>query len=326
LPSVAAAGATDTIPFGSNHTNSIIPSEGYQPRAGESIVSPARVVASSGYMQAMRARLIAGRMFDERDVETAPNVAIVDQALAARFWPGTSAIGRRLYRPDDPNDLLRITPTTKTFVVVGVIAPMKLESLVDTRGAAGAYYFPLAQQPERTLTFAIRTDGDPSIVSHAVRAAIQSVDPELPVFDLQLMDRWMAKSLASRRVAMLLSLIFSAVALFLAAVGIYGVLAYLVTQRRKEIGIRLALGASARAVFALVLREGLVVTALGLGLGAIGVAALHRALASQLFGVAVTDPMVIASVSGLLASVAAAACAIPARHASRVDPRVALAE
>jgi predicted permease len=326
LPSVAAAGATDTIPLGTNHTKSIILPEGYQMRAGESIVSPARVVASSGYLQAMRARLIAGRMFDDHDLETAPNVAVVDQTLAARFWPGTSAVGRRIYRPDDPNNLVGISPTTKTFTVVGVIAPMKLETLADTREAAGAYYFPLAQQPERTLTFAVRTDGDPTMVSRAVREAIQSVDPELPVFDLQPMERWTAKSLASRRAAMLLSVIFSAVALFLAAVGIYGVLAYIVVQRRKEIGIRLALGASARAVFALVMREGLIVSAIGLGLGAIGVSYLQRALRSQLFDISVTDPLVLLAVIGLLGSVAAAACAVPAWRASRIDPRVALCD
>jgi predicted permease len=327
LPSVVTAGATDTIPLGSNHTNSVILPEGYEAKAGESIVSPTRVAASSGYLQAMRARLTAGRLFDDRDIEAAPGVAIVDQTLAARFWPGTSAIGKRLYRPDDLDNPVRITATTRMFTVVGVIAPMKLESLetlADTRGGAGAYYFPLAQQPERTLTFAVRTDGDPAMMSHAVRAAIQSVDPELPVFDLQLMDRWMAKSLASRRAAMLLSLIFGAVALFLAAIGIYGVLAYVVAQRRKEIGIRLALGASTRAVFALVMREGLAVSAVGVVLGVLGVAALQRALASQLFGVAVTDPVVIVGVSGLLTSVAAAACAVPAWRASRIDARVAL--
>jgi predicted permease len=326
LPSVEAAGATDTIPFGSNHTNSMILAEGYHQRAGESIVSPARVVASSGYMEAMHGRLIAGRLFDDHDVDTAPNVAIVDQTLAARFWPGGSAVGQRLYRPDDPNNLLAITPTTKTFTVVGVIAPMKLETLVDAREHAGAYYFPLAQQPEQTLTFAVRTPGDPAMVSHAVRGAIHSVDRELPVFDVQPMDRWMTKSLASRRATMVLSLVFSAVALFLAAVGIYGVLAYVVAHRRKEIGIRLALGASARAVFALIMREGLIVAAVGLGLGALGVAGLQRTLQSQLFGVAVADPVVLAVVTGLLASVAATACAVPAWRASRIDPRVELSD
>jgi ABC-type antimicrobial peptide transport system permease subunit len=295
-------------------------------RPGESIISPPRVVASSGYLEAVHARLIAGRLFNDHDVDSAPSVAIVDQTLAARFWPGTSAIGQRLYHPDDVNNVLAITPKTKMFTVVGVIAPMKLETLVDKRESAGAYYFPLAQQPARMLTFAVRTDGDPTTLSRAVREAIQSVDPELPIFDLQPMEHWTMKSLASRHTAMLLSLIFSAVALFLAGVGVYGVLAYLVAQRRKEIGIRLALGASAREVFGLVMHEGVVVTAVGLGLGAIGVSGLQSALQSQLFGIAVTDPVVLVVVTGLLASVAAMACAVPAWRASRIDPRVALSE
>ena len=326
LPSVAAAGVTDTIPFGSNHTNSLILAEGYQMRTGESIISPARVVASTGYMEAMHARLIAGRLFDDHDVDTAPGVAIVDQTLAARFWPGGSAIGRRLYRPDDPNNIVGITPTTPTFTVVGVIAPMKLEALADTREAAGAYFFPFAQQPEQTITFAVGTDGDPAMLSHAVREAIQSVDRELPVFDLQPMDRWTTKSLASRRATMLLSLVFSTVALLLAAVGIYGVLAYVVAYRRKEIGIRLALGARAGAVFGLIMREGLVVTAIGLGVGALGSAGLQRALQSQLFGIGAADPVVLAVVTALVASVAATACAVPAWRASRIDPLVALSD
>jgi ABC-type antimicrobial peptide transport system permease subunit len=277
-------------------------------------------------MEAMHARLIAGRLFNEHDAETAPAVAIVDRTLAARFWPGTSAIGRRLYRPDDPNNLVGITPTTKTFTVVGVIAPMKLETLADTREPAGAYFFPFAQQPEQMLTFAVRTDGDPAGLSHAVRDAIQSVDRELPVYDLQPMDRWTTKSLASRRATMVLSLVFSAVALLLAAVGIYGVLAYVVAHRRKEIGIRLALGARAGAVFGLIMREGLAVTAIGLVVGAIGTSGLQRALQSQLFGVAAADPVVLVVVTGLLASVAATACAVPAWRASRIDPIVALSE
>jgi predicted permease len=326
LPTVAVAGATDTIPFGSNHTNSLILAEGYRMGTGESIVSPSRVVASSGYLEAMHARLIAGRLFNDHDADTAPAVVIVDQTLAARFWPGASAIGQRLYRPDDPNNLLGITPTTKTFMVVGVIASMKLETLVDTRAPAGAYYFPLAQQPEQALTFTVRTDGDPTLQSHAVREVIQSVDRELPVFDLQPMDRWTIKSLASRRATMLLSLIFSTVALFLAAVGIYGVLAYIVAHRRKEIGIRLALGAPAGAVFGLIMREGLIVTAIGLGLGAIGISGLQRALQSQLFGTAAVDPVVLVAVTGLLASVAATACAVPAWRASQIDPLIALSD
>jgi predicted permease len=320
LPAVAAAGATDTIPFGTNHTNSLMMAEGFQLGPGESIVSPARVVVSPGYLEAMGARLLAGRMFDGRDVETAPNVAIIDQTLAERFWPRTNPIGRRLYRPDDPNDLLAVTPTTMRFTVVGVIAPIKLQSLVETQLSAGAYYFPLAQQPERSLTFAIRTDMDPTTMSSAVRTAVQSVDRELPVFDVQPMERWTTKSIASRRLAMLLSLAFSAIALFLAAVGIYGMLAYLVAYRRKEMAIRLALGATGSAVFALVVQEGLVVTGIGVGLGTAGIGALRRLLQNQVFGVATADPIVLLAVTALLGSVAITACAVPAWQASRIDP------
>jgi putative ABC transport system permease protein len=174
------------------------------------------------------------------------------------------------------------------------------------------------------LTFAVRRDGAPTMLSHAVRDVIQSVDRELPVFDLQSMDRWTTKSLASRRTTMLLSIVFSTVALFLAAVGIYGVLAYAVAHQRKEIGIRLALGAPTGAVFGLIMREGLVATAIGLGLGAIGISGLQRALQSQLFGIAALDPVVLVGVTGLLACVAATACAVPAWRASRIDPLVAL--
>jgi len=326
LPSVMAAGATDTIPFGTNHTSSLILAEGYHMTPGESIISPERVAASTGYFEAMRARLTAGRLFDDHDVETAPDVVIVDQTLAARFWRGENPVGRRLYRPDDPDNLLAVTPTTKMFTVVGVIAPMKLEALVDAHQQAGAYYFPFAQQPERTITFAVRSASDTTILAHAFRETIRAADPELPVFDLQPMERWTTKALASRRTAMLLSVIFSGVALFLTAIGIYGMLAYLVAQRRKEIGIRLALGASPRAAFSLVIREGGMVTGIGLTLGAIGAVGLQGALESQLFGIAITNPFVPLVVVGLLASVAASACALPAWRASRIDPRVALAE
>jgi predicted permease len=324
-PSVTAAGVTDTIPFGSNHTNSLIVAEGHATRPNESFISPARVVASPGYFEAVRARLIAGRLFDDNDVDSRQGVAIVDQTLAARFWSGASPIGRRLYRPENLNNPA-VTATTQMFVVVGVIAPMKLDQLVDTRGSAGAYFFPVAQQPARLLTFAIRSSGDPTAVAASVRAAIQAVDRELPVFDQQPMDYWTARSLASRRAAMLLSVIFSAVAIFLAAVGVYGVLAYLVAQRRKEIGIRLALGATTRAVFGLVMREGIVVTGIGLGLGALGLFGLERALQSQLFEVTVTNPIVLIGGTALVVGVAAAACAGPAWRASRINPRVAMSE
>ena len=172
----------------------------------------------------------------------------------------------------------------------------------------------------------LRTDGDPSTLTGALRREVAAIDPQLPVFEMQPMSYWTDRSLASRRSPALLSLAFGFVALFLSAIGIYGVLAYLVTQRRKEIGIRVALGSSAAGVFRLVLREGLVLVAAGLLVGGFGSFLLRRTLESQLFGVTATDPAVLIVVSALLAAVALIACAVPARRATRIDPLIALTE
>jgi putative ABC transport system permease protein len=159
-----------------------------------------------------------------------------------------------------------------------------------------------------------------------VRRVIAELDRELPIFDTLTLDERLEKSLVSRRSPVVLSLGFGVVALLLSALGIYGVLAYLVTQRTKEIGIRIALGSSAAAIFELVLREGLVLIAAGFALGAVGALALQRSLESQLFGVSASDPAVLGGVTLVLALVAALACALPARRATRIDPIVALAE
>jgi len=176
------------------------------------------------------------------------------------------------------------------------------------------------------MTFALKTAGDPIAVSSSVRGVLGQLDRELPVFDIQTMEARMETSLVSRRSPVLLSISFGAIALFLSAIGIYGVLAYLVTQRTKEIGIRIALGGSAASIFDLVLREGLLLIGGGLVLGAIGAVALRRSLESQLFGVTAFDPRVLTAVTALLAVVAVAACALPARRATRIDPIVALAD
>jgi putative ABC transport system permease protein len=286
----------------------------------------------------MGVKLVRGRFFDDRDVSTGPTRTaiggprmgaqsiIVDETLAKRFWPGQDPVGRRMYFPNDIKDLISITDQTVFHTVVGVIADMKLHDLTEGQQSVGAYYFSTDQDTSPFMTFAVKTAGDPLALTNAVRGVLHGLDRELPVFDTQSMDQRMEKSLISRRSPVALSLIFGGVALFLSALGIYGVLAYLVTQRRREIGIRIALGSSASAIFELVLREGLLLIGGGFVLGGVGAFALRKTLQSQLFGVAATDPVVLVTVTGLLALVAVLACALPAGRATRIDPIVALTE
>jgi hypothetical protein len=271
-------------------------------------------------------KLREGRFFQDGDTAGAPPVVIVDARLAQRFWPGQSPLGRRMYKPTDINDLLAVNDKTVFLTVVGVIEDLTLHDLTEGTTSVGAYYFPGGQDAMRHLTFAIKTGGQPEALTASLRQAIAGLDSELPVYDVQSMEQRVDRGLLNRRSPALLSLGFGAVALLLSSVGIYGVLAYLVSQRRKEIGIRMALGSSARGVFKLVLREGVLLLSTGFLLGAAGALGLRRTLASQLFGVSVADPLVIGGVTALLALAALLACALPARRAARIDPILALSE
>ena len=326
LPGITSAGATDWVPLSGNHNDSVILAEGYQLKPGESLISPAAVDVTPGYFETMGVTLVRGRFFDARDSEAAPKVMIVDEKLARHFWPNQDPIGRRLYFPNDLKNLIAINDKTIFWTVVGVIRDVKLDDLTEGSRAVGAYYAPMDQDGSRAITFALRTAADPAWLTTGVRGVVAQLDRELPVFDVQTMEQRMQKALMSRRSPVLLSLAFGAVALLLSAIGIYGVLAYLVTQRTREIGIRIALGSSAAAIFELVLREGLLLISSGFAVGAAGALALRRTLESQLFGVTASDPVVLASVTGLLCAIAVLACALPARRATRIDPIIALAE
>jgi ABC-type antimicrobial peptide transport system permease subunit len=188
----------------------------------------------------------------------------------------------------------------------------------------GAYYMPIAQSEARSVGLAVRTSQDPTSVTGAIRAQIAAVDPELPFYSVRTMSERVDLSLVDRRTPMLLALTFAAVALFLAAIGIYGVLAYQVSQRAREIGIRMALGAATSSIFRMVLREGATIVAAGVAVGLLGAFLLRQTLQSQLYEVGAMDPTVIAVVGLVLLVVALAAILLPARRAARVDPVHAL--
>ncbi len=326
IPGVAAAGATSTIPFGGSYSDSVIIAEGYVMKPGESLISPSQVDVTPGFFEAMGASLVRGRFFEEKDTAGALPVAIVDQRLASRFWPSQDPVGRRLYLPTDINDLAGVTEKTVFLTVVGVIRDMKLRDMTEGERAVGAYYFPMAQNPDRFMTFAVKTQARDAAIAGSLRAAIAGLDRELPVFDTHSMDERAERALGNRRGPARLAVGFGVLALLLAAVGLYGVLAYLVTQRSREIAVRIALGSSARGVFDLVMREGLLLLGIGLVVGGVSALALRPLLESQLFGVRAGDPRVMLAVVLLLGLVALAACALPARRAARIEPRAVLTD
>ena len=324
IPGVSRAGATDVIPLGGNHNDSVILAEGYQMKPGESLISPLNMSVTPGYFEALGIPMVRGRSFHDRDNENAPRVVIVDERLAQHFWPDRDPVGRRMYVPADTKDLLKIDEHTVWLTVVGVARTLRYENLDGSGAPVGAYYFPNSQQPAGGFTFALKTVADPDSIVRALRGEISSLDPDLAVFDVRTMSERIDLSLSSRRTSVLLANAFGGVALFLASLGIYGVLAYLVAQRTREIGIRVALGSTRVGILRLVLREGFELVAIGLVLGVAGAASLQKAVATEIYGVRSLDPLVLASVMALLATVVLAACAVPAHRAMRVDPIVAL--
>src|SRR6185436_8416625 len=290
------------------------------------LISPYRVIATPGYLEALGVPVTRGRAFNDSDTPTSPGVVIVDERLAKRFWPGIDPIGRRMFQPENPNDLLAPDKNTRWLTVVGVVGETKMAGLVTTEDRVGTYYFPLSQASQRGLTLTVRTTGDPLAIAPSIRQQLRAIDPELPLYSVRTMADRMTESLRDRRTPMVVAIVFAVVALFLAAIGLYGVLAYQVSQRTREIGIRLALGSDARRVFGLIVKEGMALLAGGFVAGVGGAFAIRGTMAAQLYGVGPMDPLVLGSVAGVLALVTFAACTFPARRAARIDPIVALSE
>jgi predicted permease len=326
IPGVTAAGATTIIPWGGDHSDSVILAEGYIMKPGESLISPAQVLVTPGYFEAMHFGMVAGRTFDERDRESAPDTIIVDEKLAHHFWPDRNPIGRRMRFPEDINNLLKTDEQTRWLTVVGVSCPVRTDNVEGTGSPMGTYYMPYAQHAQRGYVVAIKTAGDTGSVQRALRTRFSEIAPNLALFDVHTMEERGDLALAARRASLTLAMLFGCLALFLSAIGIYGVLAYLVTQRQREIGIRAALGCTAGGVVKLVVSEAVWLLGAGLILGIAGAVALRSVVAGQLYGVKPLDPAVMSAVILVLAVVGLAACVVPARRATRVDPVTVLRE
>lgn len=324
LPGVEVAGATDSIPFGGDYSDSVVLAEGYQMKPGESLISADNLIVTPGYFETMGISLKAGRFFSDSDTDKAPLVAIVDDRLAKRFWGDANPIGRRLIKPEKAEDVTNPGPNVPRITVVGVVGTVQLRGLAPTDSRVGAYYYPYMQESRRGMMLAVKTSTDPEALTASIQRQLSTIDPELPFYQVHTMSDRLETSLVGRRMPMLLALAFGVIALALSAIGIYGMLAYQVAQRRREIGIRLALGSSGSQVFSLVLREGLLIVSMGLALGLAASLALARTLQGSLYGVKASDPFVLLSVTVVLSIVAIVACVVPAHRATRISPVVAL--
>jgi predicted permease len=323
LPGVEGASVTSMLPFSGNNSSSVILPEGYAPEPGESLLSPFQSWVGDGYFETLGIGLVEGRTFEPSDGPDAANAIIIDRWLARRYWPDSSPLGKRMVWGAAPGS--EDVSEENLFTVVGVVETIKQTDLTAPDAEhVGAYYFPVAQRPITFMTLAARASGDAAELTPAVRDVLRRLDPELPLFGTETLTARIDESLASRRVPLVLLTVFAGVALFLAVVGIYGALAYSITQRTREFGIRMAMGSGPEKIFRMVLGQGSRVIGAGLAVGALSAFFLVRLIQSLLFGVQATNPGVMAAVAAVLALAGLVACLLPARRATRVDPVVAL--
>ena len=317
LPGVTAVGGVSALPLSQMMAWGPITVEGRVPQPGEAFINVDQRVVSVDYFKTMEIPLVRGRLLGEQDIRSAPRAIVIDQRMAEQLWPGRDPIGQRVRRGGfDANS------TAPWMTVVGVVGRIKQDALdADSRMAM---YLPHLQFPTRALNLVVRTTQAPEAMADAVRQQIRALDPDLPVYRVKSMEARVAASLAERRFSMLLLGLFALLALGLAMLGVYGVMAYFVAQGARELGIRMALGASPRAILGLVVGQGAGVAALGLVLGLAGAMTLGRFVEALLFGVGTRDPMTFVAMPLVLALVALVACYIPARRATRIDPTVAL--
>ena len=316
LPGVQSVGAISAVFLDDTPNSTNFSIEGRPVPTGTDAIEVPLDSVSSGYFRTMGIPLQRGREFDERDVRGSTPVVIVNETFARRFFPDEDPLGKRfVYGGAGPDNNEWIT-------IVGVVGDMRRTGF--DRPVRPETFLPQSQNPSGTLTIVARTAGKPESLSGTLRAEVWAVDRDQSVFDLKTMHQTLSEMSSQRRFNMLLLGVFAALALTLAAVGIYGVMSYSVAQRTHEIGIRMALGARGNDVLGMVVRRGMVLASAGIGVGLIGAIALTRLMSSLLYGVSATDPLTFVVIPMVLAAVALGACFVPARRATKVDPMIAL--
>jgi predicted permease len=321
LPGVQLASVTSQLPFtGFRSTGHVLP-EGYELPAGETVVNSYKNWVGTDYFETLGIPLLEGRAFTEADVIDDRQVIVLDEWLANRYFPNDSAIGKVVLFGALPGMEVDDWEAFR-YTVVGVVGSIKQNNLVET--SRGAFYFPFSRDLRPRVSLLVRSDTDLTPLVQASTAAVVGIDPELPFFAVRSMQVRIHGSVMGFRSNMLVMTLFSGIALFMAGIGIYGILAFSVTQRTKEMGIRMALGSRCGNLFRVVVGHGLKLVLLGLIIGAVGSAVLARLIQSLLFGVQPSDPVVAVVGAGILVATALLACMVPALRATRIDPLVAL--
>ena len=315
LPGVKAAGAAHVVPMTGDDYVLSFEIDGRPPLPPGSSQSTNYYSVTADYFKAMGIPLRRGRVFTERDTEDSPPVAVINETMVQKIFPNEDPIGKRITF-DDRNK------NPEWFEIVGIVGDVKHYGL--DQPTTMQTYEPYTQQPPDSMMLVVRSAVDSTNLSAAIRSEVLKLDKEQPTTYIKTLNQYFAISVAQQRFSVVLLGIFAAVALVLAAVGIYGVLSYAVTQRTHEIGIRMALGAGQRDVFRLVVGRGMLLSVMGVVGGLVAAFALTRLMASLLFGVTATDAVTFASVAGVLLGIALLACYIPARRATKVDPLIAL--
>jgi len=319
LPGVESAGLTRGLPMNGGIESGVMVEgqETTNPRDGTVAVS---LYVEPGYFNAMNITLLRGRFLSDQDTKDAPLAVMVDEMFVSRFFPNADPIGKRLRVGGDRAPLRNIVGVFKHIKHYGPDEEGRVEIFTPYKQVPAENF----AASNRSLWLAVKTKGDPTSLAPAIRNEVLQMDKDQPISNVGTMEQIVAATVAPQKFATWLLAVFAASAMLLAAVGIYGVMAYTVTQRTHEIGIRMALGAGRRDVLRMVVSQGMKLAFIGVAIGLVGAFALTRLMSSLLYGVSATDPLTYGGVSVLLATVALLACLIPARKATRVDPMIAL--